>query len=457
MAWKLFRFWDIGAESSLPALSVACPAWALDTKRLKIHDGTNWRTIRDTRVIQLDASATVSAIGEDQLLFNINPAAARALNITAGGNIGTVVAVRNLGSTYNITVNWSGGSQVVAPGQLWEMMWDGATWTAMSMHLPPNWNSAFLSDLQANWPAILHGTPAGGSVTVTSSPGAYAAFASDNRIFTNSAGAVAIDITNGATSRGTHVVIDNINVGTTTITFAAGKTIALVSLGMLTVMWDGTYWVMVNKSGAPFRWVYSAASGTFVAPVSGWYDVQVQGGGGGAGGCNHGAAGTAAGGSGGGGGYAQKRYWLTAGVSYTYAAGAVGAGGGSSASGSAGGNSTFSDGTTVITGAGGGGGGVGNPGAYGASGAGGGGTNGDVNIGGLTGVGYSPAVNLSAQGGASVLSPGSMSYTLVGTATMVSAGGANYGAGASGPANNGGGIVALAGANGGAGIVIIEL
>ncbi|MDP8995919.1 MAG: hypothetical protein M3O03_02795, partial [Pseudomonadota bacterium] len=168
-----------------------------------------------------------------------------------------------------------------------------------------------------------------------------------------------------------------------------------------------------------------------------WTKVTVIGGGAGGGNGASYAAGGGAGGGGGGGGVAIKVYTnLAPSTSYTYAVGA------------AGGSSTFTDGTTLITGSGGSGGSsaVSTPG--GAGGAGGTGTNGDTNITGFTGgYGSSGPVATGATAGAG----GATIYGLyiVSSGTFYGTGGlGGYG----GPTSSAGGV----GSAGLAGAVVFE-
>jgi microcystin-dependent protein len=45
MGWKWFRFTRVATAGTLPTLNEASPMWAQDTKKLNIHDGTEWRQV----------------------------------------------------------------------------------------------------------------------------------------------------------------------------------------------------------------------------------------------------------------------------------------------------------------------------------------------------------------------------------------------------------------------------
>lgn len=146
--------------------------------------------------------------------------------------------------------------------------------------------------------------------------------------------------------------------------------------------------------------------GTSYSPTAGTKAVVVVavGGGGGGGGTTSTSLQAAAGGGGAAGAVVQKRYTGIGGGPYTYAVGAAGSAGSSSGGdGGAGGDTTFTDGTTLIT-AKGGGGGKGQASAttpaYAGSGAGVAGTGGDVNGAGAAGqLGCRQSGTVAASGG----------------------------------------------------------
>ena len=221
------------------------------------------------------------------------------------------------------------------------------------------------------------------------------------------AGATRVLLATGAFS-----IVNNSNIIVSggTYVVAAGDLIRVIAdtttIARVTIYkGDGT---AVVAAAAPKPHITILTSGTSWTSNAAhkWAKVTVIGGGGG--------------GTGGGGGAAVKVYTLTPSTAYTYSVGGGGANGNASTS-TAGGNSTFSDGTILITGGGG----------FATSSTpasiGGVATNGDMNIAGQTA--------LSGVGGSSGLSYG------VGAATGVAAQG--YGGGGAGTA-------------GGAGAVIIE-
>lgn len=154
--------------------------------------------------------------------------------------------------------------------------------------------------------------------------------------------------------------------------------------------------------------------------------VEVIGGGG--------AGAASNGGGGGGGGYAKKLYTVTPSTGYTYAVGA------------AAGNSTFTDGTTLITGSG----GTNSPaaGVNAVGGAGGTGTNGDVNLSGAKG-GTGDNTNVGGQGGGSGGGWGQGGGS--GHGTTAGGAGALYGGG------GGGGSGGAAGAGAAGAVIITEI
>ena len=165
------------------------------------------------------------------------------------------------------------------------------------------------------------------------------------------------------------------------------------------------------------------SSGTFTAPVTGWYRITVKGGGGGGAGALWTTNTKGGGGGGGEGGTAIVYKYMTAGTTAAVVIGAGGAGGSGSTStmqnGNNGGNTTVTIGSNVYTGNGGGGG-------SGAGGTGGDGSNGHVNIRGACGGPmirvYAPNVNMSVQG-----SPGGGNGGWVYSATGVRGGGGGGG------------------------------
>ena len=306
----------------------------------------------------------------------------------------------------------------------------------------------------AGWLPALEGSysigGAGGEVIVADK--VYDAFAADFRIIVDAVGPVAVDISAGAVT-GNNIIVQNRNTGNCTITFETGLTLMLAGRRIITVMWDGAHWVMVNVSGAHFDWVFNAGSGNFIPPVSGSYDVWVVGGGGGGGGTS-GASGFCAAGSGGGGGYAKKCVWLVAGTAYPYVVGPGGAG--SYDNGSGGGNSTFNDGVETITGGGGAPGDKQMSTGVGGMGAGGGASGGDINTPGGVGSATAPSVSTpnTRVGGASALALG-VTSTVAGAGVANGDAGNVPGGGATGAYVGGSGL--KTGGNGGPGLVSMEL
>lgn len=123
-----------------------------------------------------------------------------------------------------------------------------------------------------------------------------------------------------------------------------------------------TYWT-IFKSGLDREQIPAfnhrdviTTSGTYTAPVDGWYKITVKGGGGGGGG-NYGTSSYNTGGSGGGEGGTTIAYErMTAGDTATVVIGAGGTGGSASANGTAGGNSSVTINSNAYTGGGGSGG-----------------------------------------------------------------------------------------------------
>jgi hypothetical protein len=115
------------------------------------------------------------------------------------------------------------------------------------------------------------------------------------------------------------------------------------------MIYDTAAMVIANSG---FQVFSSGTAQTFISPGTNKYKVTCVGGGGGGGDGYNGY-----GGGGGYGGMSIRWYTLTAGQVCTYTVGAGGSGGpGNGSNGGSGGNTTFSDGTTVVTGTGGGGG-----------------------------------------------------------------------------------------------------
>jgi hypothetical protein len=274
--------------------------------------------------------------------------------------------------------------------------------------------------------------------TVTATPYAPAAFNKSLTVIDcNMAAPLAADISAGATAVGQRVIIINRNTGTVTLTVTAGAaTVSLPTGASVVLAWDGAAWHKIGGSVA--RWVLT--NGVAQPWVSPWHaatKVSATGGGGAGGG---GGATHQAGGGGGGGGTAIKTYALTAGLSCTYTVGGAGV------------SSTFTDGTTQITGSAGAA-GVAN--AQSASGgAGGAASNGDLNIPGQGGgAGFndgSDTYGIGGAGGSSHFGSGTRGVSLGNVAGVA---GGLYGGG-------GGGVcykdAAVAGGAGAAGVVIIE-
>lgn len=224
------------------------------------------------------------------------------------------------------------------------------------------------------------------------------------------------------------------------------------------------FYLFQNTSGLYVkRTIYtSPGSNTFTPQIgSNTLQVQVVGGGGGGGASGTGNAGNNnAGGGGGSGAYTTRRYVVAGGATYTAVVGGGGNGGViPSNNGSVGTLSSFTDGSTLINGAGGLGGvfgpaigaapQVGPGGAGGAANA-----NGDINGGGddgSPGLRLAAAVAISGGGGASIFGGGAVG-ALNTNGTGAAAG--NYGSGgAGGGSNNASGG---AGGAGSAGIVVVD-
>jgi hypothetical protein len=211
-----------------------------------------------------------------------------------------------------------------------------------------------------------------------------------------------------------------------------------------------------------------AAGGTYTASAGVTSQmVEIVGAGGGGNGATAGAAANLALGAGGGaGGYCKRRYTIVAGGTGTVVIGTAGtAGANTGAAAGTGGNSTFTDGTTLITANG----GVGALGTSGfgfipsgtsvlsAPGAGHGGavsTNGDVNSLGAQG---SPGFRTAGVTGTSISGAGGASFFSGGGRALTAQGNGNAGAlgsgGSGGLSVNGG--AAVTGGAGGAGLCII--
>lgn len=187
--------------------------------------------------------------------------------------------------------------------------------------------------------------------------------------------------------------------------------------------------------------------------------VKMVGGGGGGAGCTSVATAASYGGGGGGGSYAEKLYTGQVGnKTYTISIGSLGAGA-SGALGGTGGNTTFTDGTTLVTANG----GIGAPvatasaslTAY-AGGAGGAvSTNGDLNSGGMPGefgVSLVPATptGVSGKGGDSQYGSGGVGKTAVGNGNSA----LGFGAGGGGAAT--GASTVRTGGSGTAGCIVVE-
>ena len=108
-------------------------------------------------------------------------------------------------------------------------------------------------------------------------------------------------------------------------------------------------------------------SGTYTAPVSGWYRITVKGGGGGGGGGFSSGGGYVGGGGGGEGGTTTEYQYMTTGDTATVTIGAGGTAGSGNTNGANGGNSIVVIGVSTYTG-GGGGGGISGGGAGGGTG-----------------------------------------------------------------------------------------
>lgn len=283
----------------------------------------------------------------------------------------------------------------------------------------------------------------------------FSAFARNTVVLINKATAISVDITAGNDS-GKYVQLENIGVGTATLTITTGAaTVDLEKGGSLILLWNGSEWCYI--AGTKFKVIFTSGTGaTWLAPFSGTFKVTVIGGGGGSGSTTGATTDYRISGAGGGGGTSIKWYELVAGISCTYTVGGGGAGGVPSGNGSAGGTSSFTDGTTAISATGGAGGEFTSLNNNGAGGAGGIGSNGDLNIAGNPGGGGTIATifnnySLTGHGGSSIIGGGGDRPDTSGNGTS----GRPYGGGA-------GGAAALDNAtsrNGGAGadgVIIIE-
>jgi len=209
-----------------------------------------------------------------------------------------------------------------------------------------------------------------------------------------------------------------------------------------------TYW-QIFKSGLEADQIPAfnkrdviITSGSYTAPVTGWYKITVKGGGGGGGGGNSTVSQGTGGAGGGEGGTSIGFEHMTAGQNATVIIGAGGSGGAAGAgTGSDGGDSTVTVNANTYTG--GGGGGAGNMNAIGNATSGKGGTGTIVGeSGGSTIVSYNSAMTGAQGGGAG----GAVSVLLSGVpADGVNGGG---GAGGSGTYNNGGSYAGSAGGDG---------
>ena len=283
----------------------------------------------------------------------------------------------------------------------------------------------------------------------------YSMLVQSTNIFINKATAIAVSIAAGAAYAGLRVTLHNVNVGVATLTVTTGAaTVALSIGGSVDLEWNGTAWQYLG--GTKVRWNFTSGTGaTWKAPWSGAFDAEAIGGGG-AGGDADDVAACTGGGGGGGGGTAIKQYFLLAGTSCTYTVGAGGTAPSGGAVANAGANSTFTDGTTQITGGGGYG---GQHSVYNAGGgAGGTATNGSINCGGGAGGNGILAASLGANepctsgpGGCSTRGGGA-----VGVAGGAGAGTAGnlYGGGGGGALRPNGGT--QSGGAGAAGLIMVK-
>lgn len=237
----------------------------------------------------------------------------------------------------------------------------------------------------------------------------------------------------------------SITYNATTLKTPTGASLSMTAGSFAIVRADTTANMIViyassSSSGSPTKHTTVLTSGTTFTTNAAhkFATVTVIGGG-----ANSGASGNAAGGAGGGGagGVAIKTYVLTPSTGYTYAVGAAGS------------SSTFTDGTTLITGSGGtAGAATANSLVTSAGGAGGAATNGDINIAGGkggSGAGVSAGLLISGAGGSNIFGAGGTS--VAGGGGTAGNPGTGYGAGGGGPIGGSG----AAGA-GQPGAVIIE-
>jgi hypothetical protein len=183
----------------------------------------------------------------------------------------------------------------------------------------------------------------------------FGAFTLATYIKYTGAGAATFDISAGATAAGTELVIDNLQSGANTVTIqtAAGQT-AILGLGSVRLVWDGTQWC--KNGGYLFKQIWTSGASTWKTPFKTSYKVTCVGGGGGGGGVSM-TTSFAVSGGGGGGGTAISILAEAAGATLTYSVGAAGAAGSSGGgNGGVGGNSTVNDGTVTLQGTGGSGG-----------------------------------------------------------------------------------------------------
>lgn len=221
-------------------------------------------------------------------------------------------------------------------------------------------------------------------------------------------------------------------------TASAPITVAPKNAVQITAKDASNNWYSAGRVLEPLPAVIKTSGTSWTSDANSAYARVTVVGGGGAGGTA--AAATASGSGGGYAGIAQKLYTTLPSTSYTYAVGAAGA------------SSTFTDGTTLITGNAGSAGAAGVATSAKAGGAGGTGTNGDINITGSpgsTGLGASAPANYGGNGASGLFGSGGIAPAGAGGAGGNAAG--PYGAGGAGGVGNSG-----TGGNASPGAVIIE-
>jgi hypothetical protein len=176
--------------------------------------------------------------------------------------------------------------------------------------------------------------------TITGS-NTFAAFGTDSVITLSNASAAGVSIANGAALAGISLTLLKTTSTAVTLTTASGVTYSFTE-GSLCLIWTGSSWILKGKQGQTLI-LTNGSSASWKAPFKGIYKVTVIGQGGRGG--NAVMTGTGAaeclGGGGASAGWASKKYALTSGQVCTYTAGI------SATTPIA---STFTDGTTLITG-----------------------------------------------------------------------------------------------------------